>query len=389
MSEHAATPAGRAETVSRFELFLDREVRLSSPLYAALTDLVAREFAAGGPIRRLIESAPERQRIPNLLFAAVHRVLFDHPGAALADYYPSVRGGRPPDERLASAFESFVEEHAERIASILATGETQTNEVLRAAQLYPALGWAQACTRRSLALIEVGASAGLLLHADRYGYVYEFADGSTLEAGADVAEGVPLLRTPVTGAATPKSLAPFTTRELRITSRVGLDLNPLDPADPQARAWLRALVWPEHAERRTRLDAALEHARRRPVRLRRGDALRILPDAVAGVADPAIPCVVVSNSLPHWTPQGRAEFAALIRELGAQRDLVCILKESFRAGLGLFAPEREGESDPATAQGREVLAAVVMLGGKERIFRLGTAGIHGVGLDWDPRPVSA
>lgn len=386
VTDSAAHPADN-DIARRFELFLDPQARLSSPLYAALIDHVAGEIAADGPVRRLIEAAPERQRIPNLLLAAVHRVLFDHPDARLGEYYPSVGGGRRPDDGLGAAFEAFLGQHAARIETLIATGETQTNEVLRATQIYPALGWAQACTRRSLALIEIGPSAGLLLHADRYGYLYEFADGSVLQAGADVADGVPLLRTPVTGRATPKTLAPFTTRELRVASRVGLDLNPLDPSDPQARAWLRALVWPEHTERRARLDAALEHAARRPVRLRRGDALRILPDAVASVADPAIPCVFVSNSLPHWTAQGRADFAALIRELGGQRDLVCILKEDHRAGLGLFAPNPGGEPDPATAQGREVLAAVVVLGGKERIFRLGTTGIHGVGLDWDPQPV--
>jgi hypothetical protein len=389
MTDREASQAGRADTVRRFELFLDREVRRSSPVYAALTDQVAQELAAGGPIRRVVEAAPERQRIPNLLFAAVHRVLFDHPDAQLAEYYPSVGGARLPDLQLAAAFDAFVEAHRERIESLLATGETQTNEVLRSAQIFPALGWAQACTRRSLGLIEVGTSAGLLLHADRYGYVYEFEDGATLEAGGNTADGVPLLHSPVSGAATPKTLAPFVTRELRVTSRVGLDLNPLDPADPEARAWLRALVWPEHAERRARLDAALDHAARRPVRLRRGDALRILPDAVDSVAAPAIPCVFVSNSLPHWSAEGRAAFAELIRDLGARRDLVCIVKESHRVGLGLFTgqPDPDAVADPAMALGHEVIAAVVLLGGREQIFRLGTAGMHGVGLDWDPQPV--
>ena len=373
-------------TARRFEIFLDREVRESSPLYAALTQYVSEDLAAGGYFTEVLAQAPERQRIPNLLFASIHRVLFDHPDEALARYYPSLGGTRKPDEELTNAFVEFVAAHRAEIDPLLATGETQTNEVLRSAQLLPAFTWVQATMRRPLGLIEIGPSAGLLLHADRYDYRYEFADGTVVEGGEASADGVPPLHCPIHGDCTPQQLAPFVTRPLRVSSRVGLDLNPLSPTDPDARAWLRALVWPEHTERRERLEAALEHAARRPVRLRTGDALRILPDAVESVADNAIPCVFVSNSLPHWTAEGRGELVGLMRELGARRDLVFIIKEAHRIGLGLFS----GEPDPAAADGKdvhEVLGAVVYLGGRERLFRLGSAGMHGSWLDWAPRPL--
>ena len=373
-------------TARRFEIFLDREVRESSPLYAALTQYVSEDLAAGGYFTEVLAQAPERQRIPNLLFASIHRVLFDHPDEALARYYPSLGGTRKPDEELTNAFVEFVAAHRAEIDPLLATGETQTNEVLRSAQLLPAFTWVQATMRRPLGLIEIGPSAGLLLHADRYDYRYEFADGTVVEGGEASADGVPPLHCPIHGDCTPQQLAPFVTRPLRVSSRVGRDLNPLSPTDPDARAWLRALVWPEHTERRERLEAALEHAARRPVRLRTGDALRILPDAVESVADNAIPCVFVSNSLPHWTAEGREELVGLMRELGARRDLVFIIKEAHRIGLGLFS----GEPDPAAADGKdvhEVLGAVVYLGGRERLFRLGSAGMHGSWLDWAPRPL--
>ena len=373
-------------TARRFEIFLDREVRASSPLYTALTQYVSEDLAAGGYFTEVLAQAPERQRIPNLLFASIHRVLFDHPDEALARYYPSLGGSRGPDEELTKVFVEFVAAHRAEIDPLLATGETQTNEVLRGAQLLPAFTWVQATMRRPLGLIEIGPSAGLLLHADRYDYRYEFADGTIVDGGEASADGVPPLRCPIHGDCTPQQLAPFVTRPLRVSSRVGLDLNPLNPADPQARAWLRALVWPEHEERRERLEAALAHAERRPVRLRKGDALRILPDAVESVADNAIPCVFVSNSLPHWTAEGREELVELVRELGTRRDLVFILKEAHRIGLGLFS----GRPDPAAADGKdvhEVLGAVVYLGGRERLFRLGSAGMHGGWLDWAPRPL--
>jgi hypothetical protein len=373
-------------TARRFRFFLDREVAASSPLYAALTGHAAREVDQGGLISQIMAAAPERRRIPNLFFASIQRVLFDHPDARLAQYYPSVGGERGPDDELPAVFESFLVEHRERIEGLLATRETQTNEVLRSAQILPALGWAQACTRRPLSLIEAGTSAGLLLHADRYDYSYEFADGSRLRGGAGIADGVPQLECQVTGDASVRTLTPFVAKELRVVSRVGLDLNPLDPADPEARAWLRALVWPEHVQRRARLEAALAHAARRPVRLRRGDALRLLPDAVEAVADNSIACVFVSNSLPHWPAEARAAFVDLVRELGARRDLVCIVKESYRAGFGMFT----GRPDPSGTDSvwQEVIGAAVYLGGQERLFHLGDAGMHGVSLGWAPTPVA-
>jgi hypothetical protein len=377
------------EVLRNFQLFLDREAAKSSPLYAALTALVSEDLQDSGPVSHVIAAAPERQRIPNLLFAAVQRTLFDEPDSDLAAYYPSVGGTRAPDGELAETFTRFVLEHRDRIEQVLATGETQTNEALRAAQLYPALGWAQACTRRPLGLIEVGTSAGLLLHADRYSYVYEFEDGSELTAGEGSADGVPELHCAVRGPAAQatKALAPFVTKELRIASRVGLDLNPLDPADPEARAWLDALVWPEHVERRARLRAALDHAARRPVRLRKGDATRILPDAVDGVADNAIPCILASNTLAHWTPEGRTALIDTIRRLGARRDLVCIVKEGHPTGLGLFTGRPDEPTEGETPY--EVLGAAVFLGGRERLFRLGSGELHGVGLTWSPTPLPA
>ena len=374
---------------ARFRLFVDREVRETSPLYTELALHVADSVADGGLFAGVLAAAPERQRIPNLLFAAVQRVLFDEADNELAAYYPSLGGSRAADDGLIPAFDTFVEAHRERIEAVLSTGETQTNEVLRAAQLFPAFGWAQACTRRPLGLVEVGTSAGLLLHPDRYAYLYEFEDESDLAAGSGSADGVPVLRCRVEGEPGPaaKALEPFVAKELRIGSRVGLDLNPLDPNEPADTAWLRALIWPEHTERRARLEAALAHAARRPVRLRKGDALRILGDAVDSVPRNAIPCVFVSNSLPHWSPDSRTEFAALIRQLGQRRDLVFIVKEAYRAGLGLFT-DRPDEHAPDGVTPFEVLGGAVFLGGQERLFRLGTAKIHGTALEWSPIPLA-
>ena len=364
--------------IRRFQNFA-AEAAEASPLYGRLAGVIAED-----PALRDLFAVPDRH--PTLALAAVQRVLADHPDEPLAAYYASFDGDRKPDAELPAVFESFVTAHRPAVEHLLATGFTQTNEPLRAAQLRPALGWAQACFGRQLGLVEVGSSAGFLLHFDRYAYEYAFGDGSLLEvsAVADPYDDSPplVLRCRVRGAASPRSLAPFVSKELRLASRVGLDLNPMDAADPETRAWLRALVWPEEGDRRTRLDAALAMATRHPVRLRKGDALDILEPAVAGVKAPAVPCVFASNVLGHFPTTARTAFVDLIRTLGSRQDLVLIVKEAASAGLGLFTDLPA--HDPA---GRyvETLGAVVFQAGRERCAVLGTTGAHGEWLDWAPR----
>src|SRR6185436_16298632 len=84
-------------------------------------------------------------------------------------------------------------------------------------------------------LIEVGASAGLLLRFDRYGYMLggrRFGDvGSPVQVESEWRGDV----------AVPDLDALPT-----LASVTGIDLNPLDARDEDDRRWLEALVWPEN-----------------------------------------------------------------------------------------------------------------------------------------------
>src|SRR5690606_42022261 len=61
---------------------------------------------------------------------------------------------------------------ADRIGRLVAERLVQTHEVGRCTYLYPALSAAQAHAGTPLAMVEVGASAGLTLVPDRYAYDY-------------------------------------------------------------------------------------------------------------------------------------------------------------------------------------------------------------------------
>jgi Uncharacterized protein conserved in bacteria (DUF2332) len=59
----------------------------------------------------------------------------------------------------------------------------------------------------------------------------------------------------------------------KIVWRVGLDLNPVEPAEPSQAGWLETLVWPEQTQRLANLRAALRIAAAHRPRNVKGDTL--------------------------------------------------------------------------------------------------------------------
>ena len=104
---------------------------------------------------------------------------------------------------------------------------TQTNEPARCATLLPVL----ARLPQPLALIEVGASAGLCLMADRYGY--DYGKGSLVRPSVNQPD--PPVFSCVVNATTPVPTAPP-----RVTWRAGLDSIPLtSPIPAKLLGWKR------------------------------------------------------------------------------------------------------------------------------------------------------
>ena len=62
---------------------------------------------------------------------------------------------------------------------------------------------------------------------------------------------------------------------------MGLELHPVDLLRVEDRDWLRALVWPDQPQRLERLDRAIAVFRDHPPTIRGGDALALLPEALA------------------------------------------------------------------------------------------------------------
>jgi hypothetical protein len=238
------------------------------------------------------------------------------------------------------------------VASQMLVRGTQTNEPRRCAVLLPAL--AQVPGR--FALLEVGASAGLCLYPDRYSYSY---DGRRIDP-ADGPSTV-LLECSTTGN------PPIPIALPEIAWRGGIDLNPLDLANPDDTAWLETLIWPEQHERRARIRAAMDIVRADPPRIVRGDAIDDLPALVAE-APAGIPLVIVSSAaIVYLMPEPRARFIDYVRSLEA----TWISNEG--AGIvPVAAGKLNGRVPPVTGQ--------MLLSVNES--PLAFTGPHGDRLDW-------
>jgi hypothetical protein len=139
------------------------------------------------------------------------------------------------------------------LASYLATAP-QTNEVMRSAALWP--GWLRVQQRtgaRALRVLEIGASAGLNLYADRYAHEHRLEDGSVWRSGhaASTVRLTAQWRGPVPNLACAESA-------LRVSSRAACDLAPVALNTPAARERLLSYVWPDQLERLERTRQALQ-----------------------------------------------------------------------------------------------------------------------------------
>ncbi len=283
----------------------------SSPLYMALCSVIARDDF----LRRLALQARPGQRPEFAFFGAVHLLLLAGVEHELATFYPSIVGAHasPPDA-AGQALVSFCREHEERIANIIGSRLVQTNHVRRAIGLRAALAMIAPRIDAPIDLVEVGSSAGILLGFERYGYrLYRRRNGGEIESVVygDAASPLQIVCEVFGASATPDLDA-----LPRFASVTGVDLNPINPTDPESRAWLEALVWPEDVEQRRLLSAALDVAVEHPVTVIGGDAVEVLPELARELPPQGVRVVFHAATRIHVPEDRLAAFDAAIRTLG-------------------------------------------------------------------------
>ncbi|MCD2442367.1 DUF2332 domain-containing protein [Agromyces sp. SYSU K20354] len=266
-----------APTSERYRVFAEVEARGMSATYEAWALGVADD---PGTIA-LVEGLPAAKRQPNLVFSAAR-----FQGAPLGPY---------------GVFRDWLHTHWVEVRATAETHATQTNEAGRCALHVPAL----AGTDGPLALLEVGTSAGLCLYPDRYSYRYPG------HQRLDPADGP----SPVVLDCATDGAVPVPDRLPEVVWRAGIDLHPLDVTRPHDVAWLDALIWPEHDDRRARLQAAVRIAATDPPRIVAGDLNERL--AALAAEAPADATLVVFHTvvLMYLDEAGRGRFVETVRAL--------------------------------------------------------------------------
>jgi hypothetical protein len=133
-----------------------------------------------------------------------------------------------------------------------------------------------------------------------------------------------------------------------LADRVGIDLDPIDATDPDARLWLRALVWPENTAQAALQDAALRVVAGDPPRTVAGDAVAVLPQVIAEVSD-GTPVVVFHSATRMHVPADRREaFDAAIADV-ARRHALFHLSFEYHSGAEepVFGLELRRDGGPA------------------------------------------
>ena len=337
-------PAGGSGTSDWYRNFGTFDAPDSSPCYAEWSLGIADD---PGLIRR-IDQWPHNKRQPLLMLAAARFL-----GAGISPY---------------GQFRDFVYSRWDEISRIVLSRATQTNEAGRCATLLPSLAGIAASEGRPLALIEVGASAGLALFPDRYAYEFDGATGVTRLFPASPQPPAPVLRCSTVGA------VPLPEHLPEVVWRAGIDLNPLDVGNPDDVAWLEALIWPEQDFRRERLRQAIAIAQQDPPLLVAGDLNEQLV-ALAGQA-PAGAALVVFHSavMAYLSSAGRSRFRATIRELAESRGCHWLSNEGHTVIDQEDGSNVVPEMDPDRLRGRFLL-----LHNGEPVA---IAGPHGQSLEW-------
>ncbi|MEV6563656.1 DUF2332 domain-containing protein [Streptomyces kronopolitis] len=348
----------RTDRLARmYRRFGEVEAAGTSPLY----ERVAVALSESDEALRALGAVPGRRRHPTVVLAALHDLALAGRAPELAAAYAAADG----DAAAGAALDTLVR-MTDSVASLAARRTTRPDETGHGPVLYPAV--AEAARRvgaAAVGLIDVVCSAGLNLQVDRVGITY--SNGQSL--------GDP--SSPVRMTASLVGDRPLPTRSMpEVVTRIGVDIDPLDVTDADDARWLRACLGPDRPERSARLEAEMALAATAPPLLLRGDAVAMLPDAVARVPADALPVVTTTWALSRLPPEGRRRFLDRLEEAAADRPVAWVSAE----GVGV-APTIPTLGD-RRASGHSIIGLAVLDRSARHTEALGRCWSRGRLLSW-------
>ena len=297
---------------------------------------------------------PMTDALPMRLTGALHWLARGGHAPELAALYPPA--AMPDDAALAAALAGlFADPATDTSIAAFLDSPPQTNEVGRSGALMPGLLCVAAATGLPLALLELGASAGLNLNMDRFA-----CDLGGVRAGDPVSE---VIVRPHWQGLPPPSAA------ITVVSRQGVDIAPLDAADDAVALRLMAFIWADQPERLARTQAAIALARRFPPVLAKGDAADWLEQTLA-LADGVASVVYHSIAFQYFPPAAQARIRAHLDAMGATA--------TAQRPLAWLRLEMDDPANPA----QPAIRLSLWQGGDVQERLLGHSHAHGTFVQW-------
>jgi hypothetical protein len=327
---------------------------LGSPFMDRLCTLLAKHWPEGSELDAKCrgfagDPGPSGLSLPLRIAGGLHaqRLSGD---AGLAAIYPP----QAPDD---AAFRTGILDALHRHGAFLAgwiDSPPQTNEIRRSAALIPVARLLAARVGLPIRLSEPGASGGLNLMWDRFALT-----GPGWRVGPR--DAVVTLAPDWNGPPPPDA-------DPLIAERRGVDLMPLDPADPRDLLRLTAFLWPDQPDRLAMTRAAAGAV---PAPVDRGDAVDWLEQRLAGAPEGQLHLIQNTIAWQYLPPAAQARGRALIEDAGA--------RATATRPLAWMQMENDGDR---RGPGGAAITLQTWPGGDA--MALGRADFHGRWVRWRP-----
>ena len=318
-----------------------------SPFTAQLISRMGEDIEAGGPVAALVDDWQTNPRADalSLRFAgALHAAVLTGHDPELAALYPASTPHWGMDAVWPVACAFLVREQ-EWIRQFIRSAP-QTNETRRAIALLAGfLAFAEHWDG-PIDMLEIGASAGLNLNWDRFGYrtpSWSWGQASPVLIDTDW-----------------RGPAPAVAAHPNVRSRAACDLNPLDISNAGERLRLKSYIWADQPDRLTRFEGAVALALDAGVNVERADAAEWLAAKLAARGNDCATLMYHSVILQYPPREAREAIVRAIQVAGASA--------TEEAPLAWVRLEPEALTDGVRDSQRMVVDLTTWPGGQRRVL---------------------
>ena len=329
---------------------------LDSPFMVRLCRLFAKHLEEDHTFTAHLRKIPLPENfwgmaMPLRIAGALHALVLTRQCSQLAKVYPP-HHEHVNDSELWNALEHAIHDHEQFVLHFLDFAP-QTNEVRRSGILLPGFLKIVHETGLPLLLSELGASAGINLCWDSFGYQLNGQPWGDPESPVQLApqwHGNP----------------PPQTIPIAVTTRAACDLHPVSFKDPEQRLRLLSYIWADQFDRFDRTSSALKILEDKAYKVTPADISRWLPMRLWQPVPGTVHVIYHSIAWTYQDPVEQEKNQKVIEAAGA--------RASRQAPLAWLRLEADGE-DPGAA-----LTLTLWPGGEERL--LARADYHGRWIDW-------